>query len=258
VTSDSILVLLLDPVWQFVGAILAVTALLSSYSIYLAQRPRKRVTYQRLASIPLLTVKEELAGRLSVIFDGKPAKMIRTTTLRIQNAGNLPIVSADFVEPVWIRAEVDAKIIAADVVDANPPSLRPVLSVAEYGAKLEPLLLNAGDSFVVKLLVQDGSEFAFLTGRVVGVRAFERVNDPDRKLDLITLLGMSLCLLGQASYLAFSPERPSIDRTPIEYLALTLTISGLVIWGGVRPAVVIRRWWQTRADRKSGKSTQSR
>jgi len=219
-----------DPLWQFVGVLLALAAMVLSYRIYVGQKQQKRLTYQRLASFPLLTVKEALAGRISVAFDGNPVQSIHMITLRIRCAGNLPITVADYVKPLALYVEKAARVLSADIVESLPSNLRPVITVDAGSVTVEPLLLNPGDSFVVKLLVQDGSKYVFPEARIVGVREVERVLDPDSKLELVAQFGMLIFCVGNLIALAFRAPRVEVPSTPGEYFGWSIMGAGGAVW----------------------------
>lgn len=226
------LAFLTDHASLLIGVLGALSGIAIPFVIYKMQQKRRRMTYQRIASIPLLTVKEELAGRLSVNFDGQPVKSIRTTTVRIKNAGNLPITGEDQKECIAIRVGVDAKILSADIVERTPSTLNPILTVVESGAFVTPLLLNSGDSFVVKLLVQDGDDFIYARGRIVGVRDFERVSDPDEQFRFKTSIAALIMGCGSVIPLVFGPEKTPIARSTFDYVGMTVMFIGLAFLVG--------------------------
>ena len=59
--------LLRDPVWQFVGAVLAVLAIVASIAIYRLQKVPKRLAYEIVSRSTLLTVKEEIESKVQVL-----------------------------------------------------------------------------------------------------------------------------------------------------------------------------------------------
>ena len=219
-----------DPLWQFVGVLLAIAAMFLSYLIYVGQKQQKRLTYQRLASFPLLTVKEALAGRISVAFDGKAVQSIHMITVRIQCAGTLPITLEDYVKPIELFVKQGAKVLSADIVESLPSNLRPSIAAGADTATIEPLLLNPGDSFVVKLLVQDGDKYVFPEARIVGVTKIERVLDPDTKLELFAQLGLLTLCIGNLIAIAFRAPRVELPSTPGEYVGWSVMGAGGVVW----------------------------
>ena len=64
-----------DPIWTFIGAALAIVAIVVPILLWVFQQKRKMLSYERSVT-PLLTVKEEIAGRLKVLFDDQPVQNI--------------------------------------------------------------------------------------------------------------------------------------------------------------------------------------
>jgi membrane protein YdbS with pleckstrin-like domain len=56
-----------DPMWQFAGALFAVFALVVAVIAIFAQVKRKQLSYEIVNNIPLLTLEEEIAGKLRVL-----------------------------------------------------------------------------------------------------------------------------------------------------------------------------------------------
>lgn len=223
-------------------------SLFSGFVFYKLQQQRRKLTYQRIASIPLLTVKEELAGRLSVNFDGQPVKSIRTTTVRIKNAGNLPITAEDQKECIAIGVGDDAKILSADIVERTPSTLNPILDVVESFAFVRPLLLNSGDSFVVKLLIQDGGDFIYARGRIVGVSDFERVSDPDQQLRFKTAIAALVMIFGSSIQLLFGAEKKTIERTTFDYIGMTIMFIGFGFFISYHAADFYRKYKNSKSS----------
>jgi hypothetical protein len=219
-----------DPAWQFVGAILALAAIAVTYWIYVRQRQRHRVSYQRLTSIEVLTVKEHMAGRVTVLFDGNPVKSMHIITMKIWNSGSVPILAADFVEPLSLRVVSSARLLSADIISATPFNLRPVVKIEGSLATVQPLLLNPSDSFVVKLLVQDGGEHILPVGRIVGVRAFDPVMDPNTFSELQGQIGITLFLVGNLVFLLTKTPTPEVPKTIGVYVGYLISAIGALYW----------------------------
>jgi hypothetical protein len=237
-----------DPLWQFIGVLLALAALILTYFIFTAQRLRKGITYQRLAGYPILTVNEEHAGRLTVTYDGEPVKTIHLTILRIRNSGNQPILPTDYIAPLSLYAQAGAKILSADIVAVSPHNLRAGISLKKGAAVADSVLLNPGDFFDVKILAQDGSEWMIVEGRLVGVQAIQRVLDPDSKLEFLSIIGMLAFALGIMIQVSTRTPRLSIPTTLGENIGNFIAVSGVLVW----ISCTVLKFWRKRqtSDKK--------
>lgn len=219
-----------DPAWQFVGVILALAAIAVSCWIYVRQRQRRRVSYQRLTSVEVLTVKEHMAGRVTVLFDGNPVKSMHIITMKIWNSGSVPILATDFVEPLSLLVDSSAHLLSADIVSATPINLRPVVKTEGSLATVQPLLLNPSDSFVVKLLVQDGDDYVVPVGRIVGVRAFDRVRDPNTFSERQGQIGLMLFFVGSLVAALTKLPTPEVPKTIGVYVGYLISAIGALYW----------------------------
>ena len=65
-----------DPVWTFVGAALAILAIIVSIFLWAIQRRKKTLSYDVISSFSLLSVREEIEGKLKVLFEENPVKNV--------------------------------------------------------------------------------------------------------------------------------------------------------------------------------------
>ena len=151
--------LLRDPVWQFVGAVLAAIAIATAILLYYWQRNRKRLSYQILANTAVLTVDERIRGKLKVSYEDIPVRNLQLLLLKFINSGNLPIAKADFERPLSISFGSEAKIFSSEVIASSPSDLCPSISVTTHAIAVSPLLLNPSDYFTIKARATSGGTF---------------------------------------------------------------------------------------------------
>jgi hypothetical protein len=161
--------LLRDPVWQFVGALLAAIAIGIAILVYYRQRRRKRLGYQILANTPVLTVDEEIRGKLKIWYEDIPVRNLQLLLLKFINTGNVPIATADFERPLSITFGSEAKILSSEIIASSPSDLSPSISATTHGIALAPLLLNPNDYFTIKALVSERQGGVSVTARIIGV-----------------------------------------------------------------------------------------
>lgn len=159
-----------DPVWQFIGAVLALVAVLVAVILYLRQRGRKALSYEILTRSPLLSHEEEAQGKLRILFGEERVKDIYLVEVKITNSGNSPITADDYERPVILRFGQHSRILTAEVSSTKPSSLRPNPTIYTEEIWLDPILLNAGDSITLKMLVTQPSREMNVDGRIAGVK----------------------------------------------------------------------------------------
>src|SRR5688572_11946711 len=110
-------------VWQFVGAVLALLAVVIPISIYLKQRRRKTLSYIVLSSTDLLSVQEEIKGQIKILFNDDPVESVRLYVIKLVNSGNTSITKDDYEHPVSIEFGKNAKVLSYEVTDKVPDNL---------------------------------------------------------------------------------------------------------------------------------------
>jgi hypothetical protein len=164
--------------WQFVGAALTFVAIPTSIFLFYRQRQRKSLAYQILTSTPVLTVGEEIRGKLAVSYENTPVKNVQLLLLKIANLGNLPITRTDFEQTLSIRFGPAAKILSHEIVESAPRDLSPKISLQSNELILEPLLLNPNDHVTVKCLVSEHDGEVTVSGRIIGVARIIQAKEP--------------------------------------------------------------------------------
>ncbi len=200
--------LLRDPLWQFIGAILAFLALPTAYWIYLLQRPRKEIAYGVLTTRRLLSLANELRGRVEVIFDGNPVDDVHLLIVGIKNSGNVPILASEFLYPPTIRASNGSTFISAELSKFSPSNLNPSLVLNADRLELMPLLLNPGDHISIQLLTTGQNPSALPDFRIVGTSSIELLvkNRPFSDLESWGAVIRWFLLLGLIMYVGIYME----------------------------------------------------
>jgi len=140
-------------------------------SIYLWRRARARpaISY-RLTSPPVVNVHRGVEDRISVLYDNERVTDVRLLDLRVENTGNVAITAGAFEAPMSIPLGDTARVLnQPNVGKTVPPELQPHVSVDGQDLVIAPLLLNAGDSFELTVLVSQLSDGNSLKARIAGV-----------------------------------------------------------------------------------------
>jgi hypothetical protein len=186
---DSLLAILRDPAARTVLAVLAVCV---TVSLFLwTQRQRRKALSYWVEETRVLSVHEEVKGRIQILFDGTEANDVSIVKIKVKNTGGEPIRASDFDRALRFQWDKSARILLAEIVNARPLNLRPAVTSDVSEFVLEPLLLNRGDWIEIKVLVSQGGSFS-LDGRVVGIPQIRKQENGDPVLR--SLLIMALCL----------------------------------------------------------------
>lgn len=160
-----------DPIWQFVGALLALIAVLFSVYAYSRQRKRKALSYDLLTYTKVVTIGEKLRGKVQVLYDGIPVENAYLGIVRVYNSGNVPITPSDLIEPLVLSFGEQTETLGVEILDTEPRDLNPAFDVDAGRIEFAPLLLNPEDSLIVKALVKGtGSQPSIsVQSRIVGI-----------------------------------------------------------------------------------------
>ncbi len=215
--------ILRDPLWQFVGVVVALGAIATSIILYMKSRSRKSLAYSIVSITRLLSVKTEIKKDLQMFYKGKPIEQVHLVLIKIINNGNLPVTANDFERPFSLQFKENAQILSAEIANANPSSLQPSIKVEEQKVILDPILLNSSDSITLKMLVSKLTCNFDLDARVVGVREIRELGGTSFRSWVI--FGFA-CFSGIAGYLVGSIGKenffPALLITVIFGVILTL------------------------------------
>ena len=152
--------------WQFVGALLAFTALFFAAK----QTKKKRLQYEVQTSSQLLTQSEELAGKVQVLFETHEVNNIDLWIIRVVNTGNTEILQSDFVTPVSFSFAASAVVLSAVIVRSTPENLGARVDVESNVVTLQALLINRGEHAAIKILVANSAQKTVsVNARIVGM-----------------------------------------------------------------------------------------
>jgi hypothetical protein len=146
--------LMRDPIWQFVGAIIGVIAVVATYNIFNLQREDKNLTISILAASSLIALDTEVAKDIEIKYKGYPISNLALLYLEIYNSGNVPVLTNDFEDDIVINLGVNAKKLDISVFFANPPNLIPDFYwETDNKLRIKGQLFNPEDRVIYKLIM---------------------------------------------------------------------------------------------------------
>ncbi len=243
---EKIISLLRDPVWQSIGVI---SGLITSLVIW-ERSQRKTLSYEVITKTKILPVPEQYTGRLEVLFDSRAISKPYLVIIKIINSGKIAIEANDYDRAITIGFGEEAEILTFEVIEQIPSDLDvnirkiPPNSVEEQ-ISVEPVLLNADDSFTIKMLVTK-VEGVKVKARIVGIKKIIEFEKPIR-LNLIFSLIMyvsyvyaSLWLI-QFSKIIREIGEIIINTTGVkDYSVLLYASNGLLIIGAIIEMLSVR------------------
>jgi hypothetical protein len=174
--------------WQLISTILALIAIFATYNVFFLGKPTKELQVIVDPLVSLVDVKPEAIQDIQVLYRGEPVSKVFLLQIRIKNAGNQPIATADYSRPLSFTFSPDYKLADATVTSSNPPNLGMTISkISEQKALVSTTLLNPDDSVSVRfILVGDNSETLLnkfsIDGRISGIREIKLMSSVEQKL----------------------------------------------------------------------------
>jgi hypothetical protein len=223
-----------DPLWNFVGVVLAIIALLVTIVIFIVQRKKKRLSYQVISLTSLLGLKEEIAGKIKVLYEGNEVTNVHLFEIKLINTGNQPIASSDFERPICISFADVTTILTSEIYESNPKDIKGDLAVEGCSLAVKPLLLNPNDSLSIKTLISNFDGSFTVDGRIIGVR---QITEYREKVSLILLplflLSILLILTIKVYILRnYGETALTLSGKPIFFVLLLLNIVAVttILW----------------------------
>jgi len=214
--------ILRDSIWQFIGAILALITII----LILVQRKRKALSYKIISNTPLVKIKEDLKGRLQVLFDEKPVENIYLIIINFINSGNLPIKSADYESPVNLNFNEDVQLLTAEVIDTKPKTLEVSAKIEGTKVLLKPTLLNGNDSITIKVLVNQFDGNFSVGGRIIGVKEIRELTEIKKSFFIGNIVGV---VMVGGIYILFKIAENILINIPYFPLGISILFSMLFL-----------------------------
>lgn len=170
-----------DGSWGFAGALISFVAVV--VAVWAVVREKKSLE-AAIDERQLVGIKDDLGGKLQLLFEGVPKSQIWLVTVSFLKRGGAAVLPADFERPLsLVLNNSNSEILKCSVSEVHPDQLTvECQKTTSNTVTISPLMLNSGDRFRVELLISDYAPSAIrLDYRVAGIPRIVRVNDFDQK-----------------------------------------------------------------------------
>jgi len=171
--------ILRDPMWQFIGALFTIIAVIFTFIFFKMQHRHKALSYKILSYTPLV-IRDVIGEKLHIVFEGKPVEDVNLSIIKIYNSGNTPIVSNDYERPINLYFGENSQILTTEVIEKNPDNLEVTTHIKGTKVMLDPLLLNKKDSITLKIIFSQSDKSINninIDGRIVGVKEIKEITE---------------------------------------------------------------------------------
>lgn len=172
-----------DPIWQFVGAVVALVAFVTSVFTLIRQRTNKAISFDVVNVAPLLRIQDEIKDKLQIIFEGRGITEAHLVVLDLYNSGTVPILPQDYFQPVSFDFgdPSETEILNAEILETSPSNMAVSIARKDSTIELEPVLLNPADSIRLKVLLTRVCGKIKGKWRIVGIKegGLQKAPQPD-------------------------------------------------------------------------------
>jgi hypothetical protein len=206
--------------WQFLGALLALGAIFSTYDVFMRSRPVKELQVILNSASPLVRSKPLIPGHIQtsssvqLTFNNNVISNAAIYQVTVKNTGNQPILESDYNQPLAFYFTPKDVILEIAVTASDPANIGMILNqTSTYQAEADPVLLNPGDTVSINFIVTTPDDTSLIdhfhvNGRIVGVKEIKLVPSPKparASLDLknISIFSMMGVLAGIFSSLVY-------------------------------------------------------
>lgn len=226
--------ILRDSIWDFIGTIIGAIALLATIIIYFLQTNKRALSYEIVSKTSLLSTKEKLEGKLKISYNEILVQNIKIFELKIINTGQMAIAASDYERPLRFLFSEKSNVLATEIIETSPKSLITELSVEKNNVIVKPILMNAKDYIIAKIVVADYEDNNITTDvRIRDVKDIKKIDDSS--FNLFTLsLGFILTIAGlyqltNAGKLINDAPKTEVPLTPERISAYILLVLGYII-----------------------------
>jgi hypothetical protein len=182
-----------DPVWQFIGAVLGLVAIIVSIVLFWLTLHRKSLAYRVVSSTQLLNLgqHDQLKGKLQLLYENNPVQDPYLLLIQVANVGNVAIRPEDYVKPVRVTFGDNAAVLSAEITESYPSDIELQITNIGSGIELENALLNRKDKVVIQVLVGTFGGQVKVDGRIVDVKSIQEQKPIEIPIGTVTNIGSS-------------------------------------------------------------------
>ena len=161
-----------------VGILAIITAISIAYFVNW-WRLRKSLAYIVKTNTSIFSIEPEIRRKFQILYDGKLITNARLFEITLLNDGRMPVEEKDFSNKTidFVFSE-NGQLLSSEVINVNPPDLVIEKEEKENTLSIKPLLLNQGDFFEIKGVINSDDDGITCKARIVGIKEVRRIHPP--------------------------------------------------------------------------------
>jgi hypothetical protein len=154
--------------WKVILGTIAVIITLFGLFYFQWWRNRRRLSYQVLSNLTLISREGEIRDKIEIRYEGEPVEQVGIIEIKLINDGYLPIRKEEFEKPIeFIFSE--AKILNAEKVKVFPENLTTVIAYNNERLAIDPVLFNRKEYIHFRVLLTPHRRDFKIDSRIVGI-----------------------------------------------------------------------------------------
>ncbi len=140
-----------DPIWQFIGVIIAVIALIIAILPFFGKDKALQIVI--LSRSSLVKIDESVVNEFTIPFQDKTIESLDLITIKLENSGKQSIRPEDYEIPITFIFPESSTVIGAKVVETFPPNIPFDVSSQDNRAIISKSLFNEGEKIILEFKV---------------------------------------------------------------------------------------------------------
>lgn len=173
-----ILVILRDPVWQFIGAICSIGALVFTIVTSLKNKNRKAIAYSIVSDEVLSNINDIPGKKFEIRYDNIVVGNVRQVVVKVWNSGNVAITPNDFYECITVEFSKNVEILEAIILSHT--NFQPIYNLSSL--RIPEMLLNQGDSMKIKIFLTGLDKKIEVKGKIIGIKQIVEIKQTKQTL----------------------------------------------------------------------------
>ncbi len=154
-----------------------ILAIVAALLIFFWQQRKKILTYFIITKIQVISVSRGFQEKIKVLYNDEPINNVFLFEVMVINSGIIPIRPSDYIEPICLSFNQNAKVISAEVSEQSEGSLGIDINTENPSHStilITNKLLNPKDFFVVKAVVGESDGEFSIKARIAGLKKIKQ------------------------------------------------------------------------------------
>lgn len=152
------------------GFLVTIVAAIIPYFLWKADVNSRSLHFRQLSQTSLLSDQSGSIPDLKIEVAGKQVASVYLTVFELLHDGSKPIPSADFESQIELIPQKNTTVVNARLTGSNPNDLGASFDTSANSVRLNPMLINPGDSLTIAIVTTGEKPVFRSKARIAGVQ----------------------------------------------------------------------------------------